>query len=159
METDDALRKLSARVANSWALTRAVIALLPHRNPYLQPAIAGRRIELLVVALEGRRIGRLEAGHRQPVIPDRVDGAADGRDVFGVGEDRVFLFGNPHPRKFARQVGKIRDFDAGDVVEIAGIVAVAANAISNVADARSDMRDGVMKLLPRRRRSPECSVR
>ena len=45
-----------------------------------------------------RRIGRLHARGRQPVIPDRVDGAADGRDVLGVGEHRVFLLGHPHAR-------------------------------------------------------------
>jgi hypothetical protein len=60
------------------------------------------------------------------VIPDRVDGAANGRDVIAVGEDSVFLFGNPHPAEFARQVGEVDHFDAGDVVEIAGIVAIAA---------------------------------
>ena len=35
--------------------------LLPHRHPDLQPAIAGSRIELLVVALKTRRVGRLHA--------------------------------------------------------------------------------------------------
>jgi hypothetical protein len=60
------------------------------------------------------------------VIPDRVDGAANGRDVVGVGENSVLLFGYPHPAEFARQVGEVDHFDAGDVVEIAGIVAIAA---------------------------------
>jgi len=68
-------------------------ALLPDRYPNLEPAIAGRRIEGLVITLEVRRVSGLHPRHRQPVIPDRVDGAADGRDVLGVGEHRIFLLG------------------------------------------------------------------
>lgn len=148
METDDALRKLSATVANSWALCADAIALLPHRNPDLQPAIAGKRIEFLVVALEVRRVRRLEAGGRQPVIPDGVDGAADGRDVFVVGEDRVFLFGNPHAGEFTRQVGEIGNLDAGDVIEVSGIVAVAADAVRKVADPVRNIAALLVDLLP-----------
>src|SRR5256885_17195497 len=76
------------------------------RDPDFQPAIAGRGIELLVVALEIRRVGGLQSRSRQPVIPDRVDGSANGRDVLAMGENRVALFGNPHALEFARQIGK-----------------------------------------------------
>jgi hypothetical protein len=60
----------------------------------------------------------------------------------------VFLFGNPHARELARQVGEVGDLDAGDVVEIAGIVAVAADAVGDLADPRRDVVDGLVKLLP-----------
>ena len=82
------------------------------------------------------------------MIPDRVDGAANGRDVVGVGEHRVFLFGYPRAGKFARQVGEVGNLDAGDVVEIFGIVAVAAEAVGDVADAIRDIADLLMLALP-----------
>ena len=69
--------------------------------------------------------------------------------MLGVGEHRVFLFGNPHARELARQVGEVGDLDAGDVIEIAGIVAVAADAIGDLADPRRDVVDGLVKLVPR----------
>ena len=59
-----------------------------------------------------------------------------------------FCSGISHPGELARQVGEVGDFDAGDVVEIAGIVAVAADAIGDLADARGDMVDGLVKLVP-----------
>src|ERR1700688_2758428 len=122
--------------------------LFPDRHPDLEPAITGERIEILVVALEAGRIRGLQARGRQPVIPDRVDGAADGRDVVGMGEDRIALCGNPHLRKFARQVGKIRHFDTGDVVEIAGVVAVAADAVSHLPDPSGNVVHRLMKAVP-----------
>src|SRR6266700_422991 len=64
--------------------------LFPDRHPDLEAAIAGGGIELLVIALEIGRIGHLESRGRQPVIPDGVDGAPDGRDVLAVGKDDVF---------------------------------------------------------------------
>src|ERR1019366_6274712 len=110
--------------------------------PNLKATIAGARIEILVVALEVGRIGR------QPVIPDRVDGAAYGRDVVAVGEDRVSLLGNANAAEFARQVGKVGHFDAGDVVEVSGVVAVAADAVSHLPDPAGNVLDGLMKALP-----------
>ena len=82
------------------------------------------------------------------MIPDRVDGAADGRDVVGVGEHRVALLGDAHAAEVARQVGEIGDFDAGDVVEIAGVVAVAADAIGDLPDPAGKVVDVLMKAMP-----------
>jgi hypothetical protein len=65
--------------------------LLPHRHPDFEAAIAGQGIEILVVALEVGRIGYFQSRGRQPLIPDRVDGAADGRDVVAMREDRISL--------------------------------------------------------------------
>src|SRR6478752_2534211 len=102
--------RVHARASAWWSgarrqtIPRAV--LLPHRYPDFEPAIAGGRIEILVVALKTRRVGGLHARRRQPMIPYRVDGAADGRDMLSVGEHGVFLFGNPHAGELARQVGE-----------------------------------------------------
>src|SRR6266404_52732 len=122
--------------------------LLLHRYPDFEAAIASERIELLVVAFEEGRIGRFQSGSRQPLIPDRVDGAANGRDVVAVVEHRISLFGDPNAAEFARQVGKIRYFDAGDVIEVAGIVAVAADAVSHLPDPAGNVRHGLVKALP-----------
>ena len=54
--------------------------------------------------------------------------------MLAVGEHGVALSGYPDPAELARQVGKIRHLDAGDVIEIAGIIAVAANAVSDLSD-------------------------
>src|SRR5882757_8754209 len=113
--------------------------LLSNRYPYFETAIAGERVEILVVTLEVGRIGRFQSRSRQPVIPDRVDGPANGRDVVAVGEDRVSLFGDADAAEFARQVGKIRYFDAGDVIEVSGIVAVAADTVGHLPDPAGDV--------------------
>src|SRR3954470_5636284 len=140
--TRAALRKLSASIARKDA------SLIFHRHPDLQPAIAGGAVELLVIALEVRRVRDLEAGLRQPLIPDRADGAADGRNVFGVAEHDIALCRNPHAGELPRQVGEVGNLDAGDVVEIAGIVAVAADPESETADAVGNLADLLVKLLP-----------
>src|SRR6266446_1142965 len=88
--------------------------LLLNRYPNLEAAITGKRIEVLVVTLEVGCIGCFQPGRWQPVIPDRVDGAANGRDVVAVGEDRISLFGDADAAEFARQVGKIRYFDRSE---------------------------------------------
>src|SRR5215475_7984622 len=111
------------------AALRVRIMLLLHRHPDLEAAIAGLGIELFVIALEVRRVRGLQPRGRQPLIPDRVDGAADRGDVVGVGEHRIALLGDADATEAARKVGEIGDLDAGDIVEIAGIITVAADAI------------------------------
>src|ERR1700730_13274604 len=123
-------------------------ALLPDRDPDFEAAIAGERIEFLFIALEVGCVGALQPRCRQPLIPDRVDGAANGRDVIAVGEDRVSLFGDPNAAEFARQVVEGRHFDAGDGVEVSGIVAVAGHAVSPLPDPAGNVLDRLMKALP-----------
>ena len=65
-----------------------------------------------------------------------------------VGEHGVSLFGNPHAAELARQVGEVGHFDARDVIEIAGIVAVAADAVGDLADAAGNIGDRLMEALP-----------
>src|SRR5260370_26538656 len=115
---------------------------------YVEAAIAGERIEFLVVTLEVGRIGRFQPGSRQPLIPDRVDGPANGRNVLAMGEDRVFLFGNANARKFARQVGEVGHFDACDIVEISGVVAIATDAVSDLPDPARNILHRLIKALP-----------
>src|SRR6266478_4447105 len=105
--------------------------LLLNWYPNLEAAIAGERVEVLIVTLEVGCIGCLQSGGRQPVIPDRVDGAANGRDMVAVGEDRVFRLGNPDPAELTRQIGEVGHFDAGDVVKVSGVVAVAADTVGD----------------------------
>ena len=75
--------------------------------------------------------------------------------MLGVGEHRVALLGNADATEAARQVGEIGDLDAGDVVEIAGIIAVAADAIGDLrfslADARGNVGDLLMEAVPQPR--------
>src|SRR6476661_607153 len=123
------------------------LRLFLDRHPDLEPAIAGERIEVLVVALEVRRVGHFQPRGRQPVIPDRVDGTADGRDVVAMAEDRISLFGDANPGEFARQVGEVGYLDTGDVVEISGIVAIAAAAIRHLSDSAGNICDRLMKAL------------
>ena len=140
------LAKQSQRIGARRAAKRR--GLFAHRYPNFEAAIARERIEVLVVALETGRVGGFQFRCRQPVIPDRVDGAANGRDVLAVREHRVALFGNPHRRKFPRQVGEIRDFDAGDVVEVSGIIAIAADAVGYFPDPAWNVVDQLAKTLP-----------
>src|SRR5580692_717342 len=82
------------------------------------------------------------------MIPDRADGPADGRNMVAMGKDRIFLFGNPHRAEFARQIGEVGNFNAGDVIEIAGIVAVTADTIGYRTDPAGDVRHRLMEALP-----------
>src|SRR6266403_4332741 len=122
--------------------------LLLNRYPNLEAAITGKRIEVLVVTLEVGCIGCFQPGRWQPVIPDRVDGAANGRDVVAVGEDRISLLGYPDPAEFARQIGEVSHFDAGDVVEISGIVGVAADTVGHRPDPAGNVLHRLVKTLP-----------
>src|SRR5713226_9319339 len=85
---------------------------------------------------------------RHPVIPDRADGPANGRDVVAAGKDRVSLFGNANAGKFARQVGEVGHFHAGDIVEVSGVVAVAADAVTDLPDPAGNILDGSIEALP-----------
>src|SRR5690242_17519497 len=63
-------------------------------------------------------------------------------------EHRITLFGDAHAAELARQVGKVGDFDAGDIVEISRIVGVAANAIGDFADPAGEILHVLMEALP-----------
>jgi hypothetical protein len=59
------------------------------------------------------------------------------------GEDRICLLANPHAHELGRQVGEITHFDAGDIAEIAGVVAIAADAVSFRSDSVEEALAGV----------------
>src|SRR5579863_1425688 len=82
------------------------LILFLYRNPDFEAAIAGCGIEIRVIALEIRRIGNLEAGSRQPLVPDRIDAASDGRDVLAMREHGITLLRNSHPEERPRQIRK-----------------------------------------------------
>src|SRR4051812_44083094 len=107
---------------------RAETSLVPDRNPDFEASVAGLRIEVLVIPLKAGCVGRFESGSRQPLIPDSVDGSANARDVITMAEHRVSLLGDANTTELTRQVGEVGYLDPSDVVEISGIIAVAADA-------------------------------
>ena len=68
--------------------------LLPHRNPDLEAAETGFRVESLIIALEPRRIRRYIARLRQPAVPDGVHRCPNGRDMALMRELRIEMFGD-----------------------------------------------------------------
>src|SRR6201987_2359302 len=128
------------------------------RHPYLEPAMAGRGIKLLVITLEGRRVRHPEAGVRQPVIPDGINGAPDRGDVVLMGEHRVSLRGDAHAAELARQGGEVGDLDAGDIVQIAGVIAIAADAIGDGPDPVRNVPVLLMKAAPQQRNAGAAFV-
>src|SRR6185312_12331950 len=103
-------------------------------NPDLQAAVAGDGVEILAVALEVGCVDALLTGCWQPFVPDRAPGAAYGGNVTAVSEHGVPLRCDAHPTEFARHAGEVGDFDAGDVVTVACVVAVANHAVGDLAD-------------------------
>src|SRR5262249_42867757 len=90
------------------------------------------------------------AGLRQPLVPDGVDRPADARDVVAMREDGVALRWYAHAREVRRQLREGGDFDAADVVEVAVVVGVAADAVGRVADLPGDVADVRPEALPLR---------
>src|SRR3954466_4910797 len=68
--------------------------------------------------------------------------------MVAVRKHRVSLFGNAHAAELARQIGKLRYFDTGNVVVIAGVVAVAADAVGHPADPARKVLDRLVEALP-----------
>src|SRR6185312_16747060 len=64
---------------------------LSDRHPDFYRPGPCHRVEVLVVALEAWAVGDVDAGRRQPLVPDRVVGAPEHRYVCGMTEDRVAL--------------------------------------------------------------------
>src|SRR3954453_10783103 len=140
--------KVASACQASGQVCQRCAALLLHRHPDLEAAIAGCGIEFFVIALEVRRVCGLQAGGGQPLIPDRVDGAADRGDVICVGEHGIAVLRDTDATEAAAEIGKIGDLDPGDIVEIAGVVAVAANAVRHLADARWNVGHVLVEALP-----------
>src|SRR5258708_880085 len=63
-------------------------------------------------------------------------------------KDRVFLLGDANVGEFARQIGEVGDLDAGDVVEVSGVIGVTADAVSHRPDLAGNVLDRLMKALP-----------
>src|SRR5258708_31892832 len=112
--------------ANSRRPFRAASRL--DRYPDFEATHSGLGIELIAVALEMRGNGYLVPRFRQPLAPDRHDCAADGRDVLAMGKHGIFLRSGPYAAEGGGKIGKIRDFHACDVIEIAFVVSIAGNA-------------------------------
>src|SRR5581483_3270316 len=65
-----------------------------------------------------------------------------------VTEHRIALLGDTDAAEIARQVGEVRDLDAGDIVEIPGIIGIGANAVSYLSDPSGKAVDILMEARP-----------
>src|SRR5881227_414933 len=69
-----------------------------------------------------------------------------------MGEHGIALLRDADATEAAGKVGKVGDLDAGDIVEISGVIAVAANAVSHLifslADARWNVGHVLVEALP-----------
>lgn len=63
-------------------------------------------------------------------------------------ENQIPLCGNAHPAEFVRKIGKVRNFHARNIVEIVLFVAVAADAVVNVANLAGHIARIGIELLP-----------
>jgi hypothetical protein len=104
------------------------------RHPYLNAARSGRRVEILAVALEVRRIRDLMTGFRQPLVPDGVPGAPDRGNVVAMGEHHISVFWNPRAVPIRGNPGKVGYLDTADVVKVTRVIAVAAHAVGRPVD-------------------------
>lgn len=67
-----------------------------------------------------------------------------------MGEDRVAPFGNSQTREFSGKLREARDLDGSDVVVIAVIVAIRADAVSDAADLARNVAEIALEALPLR---------
>src|SRR5260221_9644217 len=65
-----------------------------------------------------------------------------------MGEHYVSLLGDADAAQLAGKSGKARDFNAGDILEVAGAVAVAGHAIGRSADLSGNVADIRSETLP-----------
>src|SRR5215470_10917423 len=68
--------------------------------------------------------------------------------MIAVGKHRIGLGGNAHAGHFRGKSRKISNFDSSNVVEIAVLVAVEANAVRRAADLPGNVADIRLKALP-----------
>src|SRR6202795_4398623 len=117
--TADPAARMNARLVSFMELSSRL-----DRYPDFETARSSREIERLAEALETGRIGGLVSRLRKPLGPDRADRAANRRNVLAMGEDGVFLLAQSQPAEGGRKPGEIGHFRAGDVIEIALVIAV-----------------------------------
>src|SRR4051812_43108985 len=70
--------------------------------------------------------------------------------MLAMAEHRIALRGNPQAAEFGGQGREIADFDAAQVVDVAGIVRVVADAIRDVAHLARHFAEVLVKALPLR---------
>jgi hypothetical protein len=93
-----------------------------------------QRVEIGAVQLELRRIGRLVAGRRQPLVEHGVDRLVDHRHMALVAEHRIVPRRQPEVAEVRRQIAGTGHLDPGDVLETAVVAGVAAHPVGGVAD-------------------------
>src|SRR5262245_24524942 len=96
---------------NVWCISyEANIVLRFNRNPDLESAGAGLRVEFLAVALEFRPSRRAISGFGQRLVPDRKPRLLDGRNMITLREYHIALLRDAQPAEFrldAREVGHL----------------------------------------------------
>src|SRR5262249_14296280 len=102
---------------------------LSDRNPDLQPAQPRSAIAFRAVSLERRSVSGLVTGLGERLIPDRLPRARHRRHVILVIEDRVGLRRDPQPCELGRLSGELSNLHTADVLDAAGVVAVADHAV------------------------------
>src|SRR5258708_21577659 len=118
--TADPAARMNARLVSFMELSSRL-----DRYPDFETARSGREIERLAESLETRCIGGLVSRVRKPLSPDRADRTADRRNVLAMGEYSVFLLAHSQAAEGGRKPGEIGHFRAGDVIQIALVIAVA----------------------------------
>src|SRR5712671_1663993 len=108
--TADPAARMNARLVSFMELSSRL-----DRYPDFETAGSGREIERLAEALEARCIGGLVSRVRKPLGPD---------NVLAMGEYSVFLLAQSQAAEGGRKPGEIGHFRAGDVIEIALVIAV-----------------------------------
>src|SRR5579883_1703601 len=89
----------------------------------------------------------------QPLVPDRVPGAPDRRDVLTVGKHRILLRRDSDAGKVRRNPGEIRDLDTAQVIEIPLIIGVVPDTERRLTDLPGNGSKVRQKSLPLRRDS------
>src|SRR5881394_1112508 len=121
------------------------------RNPNFEPARSGTEIECVAETFETRRVGDLIPRGRQPPGPDRALGAADRRNVPAMFEHGIAPRADPQPAERRRQIGEVAHLRAGDVIEIADVIAVVGHAESGATELAGNISKMRHEALPLRR--------
>lgn len=121
-----------------------------NRDPNFQSTQACTPVELFRVTFKPGAVGSLVARIGKTLIPDTAARCADIRDVIGVQEDRIGLRGNSQAHEFTRVARELTDFRTADVIEIAGVVRVANDPVSDFVKLSWDVAEVGQESLPLR---------
>src|SRR5450830_702 len=108
-------------------------ASILQREPDFHAASTTDRVELVAVALEIRGVCSTMARLGQPFVPDRMPGGADGGNMATMLEHGIVPGSDTQAAPAIRNSAKIIHGHGAQIVEMAGVVIVAAHAIHQLA--------------------------